>query len=141
MWRMGLNPLLVPNGIPRELLRNADDGGAYTLRKALGADLVLCKVARWDPDKRWNMAIEAIAKLKEKGIKTVFLARGGVEPHGQEVLSNARSRGRTVREVRMEQGPSAGYLETLQKAPPADVLDIKFHIPLNSLRVIYKAAD
>lgn len=141
MWRMGLNPLVIPNGIPRDLLHKPDDERAYMLRKALGADMVLCKVARWDPDKRWNMALEAVAKLKQKGIKTVFLARGGVEPHGQEVLANARSLGLTVSEVRMEQGPSTGYLESLQKAHHADVVNIKYHIPLNSLQVIYRASD
>ena len=142
MWRMGLNPLVIPNGIPRDMLNKPDDERAYTLRKALGAEVVLCKVARWDPDKRWNMAIEAVARLKQKGIKTVFLVRGGVEPHGQEVLSNARSMGLSVAEVGMEKGPSsAGYLETLQNAPHADVMNIKFHIPLSSLQIIYRAVD
>jgi len=141
MWRMGLNPLVIPNGIPKELLRKVDDGAADEVRQALDTDLILCKVARWDPDKRWNGAVEAVARLKERGLKTVLLARGGVEPHGQEVLHNARSLGLTVREARMKPGSSDGYLTALQEAASADIIDVRFHIPLDFLQVLYRAAD
>jgi glycosyltransferase involved in cell wall biosynthesis len=141
MGGMGLNPLVIPNGIPRSLLRKVQEDKAREVREALGADLVLCKVARWDPDKRWNAAIEAIARLKEIGLKTVLVARGGIEPHGQEVMNNARSMGLTVREARTNPGESNGYLTALREAAPADVIDVKFHVPLDFLRVIYRAAD
>ncbi len=55
------------------------------LKKCLGADLVLTKIARWDPDKRWNMTIEATARLKARGLKTLLLARGGMEHYGEEL--------------------------------------------------------
>ena len=141
MWRIGVNPLVIPNGIPRESLQKVDDARAYKLRAALDADLVMCKVARWDPDKRWNMAVEAVARLKQRGFRTVLLARGGMEPHGKEVLRHARLLGLTVSEARVRPGHSEGFLEVLQETPHADVVDIKFHMPLNSLRVIYRAAD
>ena len=115
MWRIGVNPLVIPNGIPRESLQKVDDALAYKLRGALDADLVMCKVARWDPDKRWNMAVEAVARLKQRGIRTVLLARGGVEPHGKEVLRNARLLGLTVSEARVRPGSSEGFLEALQE--------------------------
>ncbi len=141
MWRMGLNPLVIPNGIPRSLLSRVDDKLADGVRGALNSDLILCKVARWDPDKRWNMAVEATARLKEMGLRTVLLARGGMEPHGEEVLSNARSLGLMVREARTEPGSPDSYLAALREASPADVIDIKFHVPLDFLRVVYRAAD
>ena len=141
MWRMGLNPLVIPNGIPRSLLRNVEDRRADEMRRALGADVVLCKVARWDPDKRWNTAVESIARLKQKGLNTVLLARGGMEPHGQEVLNNARSMGLKVGGARTKPGSSDGYLAALQEAASADIIDIQFHIPLDFLRVLYRAAD
>lgn len=141
MWQMGINPLVIPNGIPRECLKKVDDERAYKLRAALGADMVMCKVARWDPDKRWIMAVEAVARLKERGIKTVLLARGGVEPHGHEVMQSARSLGLTVGEARIRPGYSGGFLEALQEAPHTDIVNIKYHIPLSSLNVIYRASD
>jgi glycosyltransferase involved in cell wall biosynthesis len=141
MWRMGLNPLVIPNGIPKSLLQKVDDRMADEVRRALDADLILCKVARWDPDKRWNEAVEAVARLKEKGLKTVLLARGGMEPYGQEVLNNARSLGLTVIGAETKPDSSDGYLAALQEAPPADIIDIRFHVPLDFLRVVYRAAD
>ena len=63
-------------------------------RSVLGrSDILLCKVARWDPDKRWMEAIEATAKLKDLGQKTTLLARGGREPYGREVIRRAVSLG------------------------------------------------
>ena len=141
MWRMGINPLVIPNGIPRSLLQRVDEGLVQEVRESLGADMILCKVARWDPDKRWNGAVEAIAKLKEKGVRTVLLARGGMEPHGHEVLHNARALGLKVAEARTARNAGDGYLPALHEAAAADIIDIKFHMPLEFLRVVYCAAD
>jgi glycosyltransferase involved in cell wall biosynthesis len=141
MWRMGMNPLVIPNGIPRELLRKVDEGLSRDLRTALGAELVLCKVARWDPDKRWNVAVETAARLKERGIRTILLARGGMEPYGQEVLNNARSLGLVISEAVTDDNSFEGYLKALHKASYADVIDIRFHVPIDFLRIMYHACD
>ncbi len=141
MWRMGLNPLVIPNGIPESLLQEVDKREIEEMRKALDADVILCKVARWDPDKRWDGAIEAVSMLRERGLKTVLLARGGIEPYGQEVVRDARMLGLTVREARLRPGSSGGYLAALHEAAPADIIDVRFHVPLDFLRVVYRATD
>ncbi|MDD5704135.1 MAG: hypothetical protein PHU23_19045, partial [Dehalococcoidales bacterium] len=99
MERMGLHPLVVPNGIPRSLLRRVDEKLANGLKSKLGSDIVLLKVARWDPDKNWVEAVEAVARLKSLGFNTLLLARGGQEPYGQDVINHARSLGLTVKEA------------------------------------------
>jgi glycosyltransferase involved in cell wall biosynthesis len=141
MWRMGLNPLVIPNGIPKSALHNVDEGMVHEVRKAAGADLVLCKVARWHPDKRWKMAVEATARLKKQGLKTILLARGGTEPHGREVVSHARSLGLRVSQTRAALSTPNGYLTAIGEAAPADIIDIRFHLPLDFLQVMYRAAD
>jgi len=141
MWQMKLNPLVIPNGIPRHLLSKVDDATTKTLRQALGADMLLCKVARWDPNKRWSMAVEAVARLKQNGLKTVLVARGGMEPHGQEVIRNARSLGLAVKETGGQPDSFGGYLSALHEATPADVIDVRFHMPLDFLQPLYRAAD
>jgi glycosyltransferase involved in cell wall biosynthesis len=85
--------------------------------------------------------VEAVARLKDSGLRTVLLARGGMESHGKEVLYNARSLGLTVKEAKTKPGLSNGYLAALQEATPADVIDIRFHVPLDFLRFLYRAAD
>jgi glycosyltransferase involved in cell wall biosynthesis len=141
MWGMGLNPLVIPNGIPSSLLNNVNEKDAARLRKSLDADLVLSKVARWDPDKRWNMAIEATARLKANGRKTVLLARGGIEPHGEEVMQNARSLGLVVKEARAEGDNLDDYFEAIARAGTADIVNLKFHLPQEFLRIIYNTSD
>jgi hypothetical protein len=48
MWRMGLNPVVIPNGIPKCLLNRIDSSLSSKLRRGLASDLILAKVARWD---------------------------------------------------------------------------------------------
>jgi len=141
MWKMGLNPLVVPNGIPKSLLRKIDDDQVAEAKDALGTDLILFKMARWHPDKRWNTAIEATIRLKEMGLRTVLVARGGIEPYGDEVAQNARSLGLTVREARAKSPSFNDQLCAFREAAPADVIDVKFHLPADSSRVLYRAAD
>jgi hypothetical protein len=93
MWQMGLNPLVIPNGISRQLLGRIDEAATDALRRSLGAEVVLFKMARWDPDKNWEGAIKAARGLKERGLKTVLVARGGLEPYGQEVVRYAHTLG------------------------------------------------
>ncbi len=141
MWRLGVNPLVIPNGIPGELLGRVPYEPARRLRDCMEADLVLAKVARWDPDKRWNMAVEAVARLKAGGKKAVLLARGGIEPHGEEVLSRARSLGLKVRDVTARGDAFGDHLRAIREQRGADVLNLRFHCPQGLLKVLYRSAD
>ena len=110
MWKLGVNPLVIPNGIPESSLDDVDTKASSRLVKSLDADLILAKIARWDPDKRWNAAFEAAARLKARGLRTVLLARGGIEHHGEEVLAQcplSGSEGERHREQhRQPEGPA-----------------------------------
>jgi glycosyltransferase involved in cell wall biosynthesis len=142
MWQMGLNPIVIPNGIPRHLLNRIDLNLSHSFRQRLGSDLVLAKIARWDPDKRWNMALESIARLKARGLKVTLIGRGGAESYGEEIEYNARSLGLRVKDVYvkgdgLDERLEAIYADTEQ----ADFLNIKFHCSQDLLRLIYHAAD
>jgi len=143
MWGMGLNPLVIPNGIPKRLLQPVDGEKTRHLRYCLSINggMVLAKVARWDPDKRWLMAVESVARLKQRGMKAVLLARGGMEPHGVEVLGRARELGLTVSEARAADNRIESYFHALHECNGADVIDIRFHLPQDFLRIMYKASD
>jgi glycosyltransferase involved in cell wall biosynthesis len=143
MWGMGLNPLVIPNGIPRRLLQPVEEDKVRQLRQCLSIDggTILAKVARWDPDKRWHMAVESVARLKQRGIRAVLLARGGLEPHGMEVLGRARALGLTVSEASASDSSTDSYFQALHSSCNADVIDIRFHLPQDFLRIIYRASD
>jgi len=82
MWDSGQNPIVIPNGIPRESIADADQAAVGELRAAADADHFCFKVGRFDPDKRWLMAVAAAAYLKRRGNSIKLLMRGGREPHG-----------------------------------------------------------
>jgi glycosyltransferase involved in cell wall biosynthesis len=73
------HPLVIPNGIPRHGLDPLPAVHVARIRDSLKRDLVLTKVARWDPDKRWIMAVETVAALKARGHDSVLIAVGGVD--------------------------------------------------------------
>ncbi len=141
MWRLGVNPLVIPNGIPESLLDEVDANASTRLSRSLNADLILAKVARWDPDKSWNSAVEATARLKARGMRTVLLARGGMEPHGEEVLHHAYSLGLKIKDIRDNTSSLRDQLKAIGDAGEADLLNIQGHCSPDLLRVIYHASD
>ncbi len=48
MWKMDLNPLVIPNGIPKSLLEKVDDGQAKSVQEVLKAEIILCQAARME---------------------------------------------------------------------------------------------
>jgi glycosyltransferase involved in cell wall biosynthesis len=141
MWRLGLNPLVIPNGIPRNLLSKVNASLSAKFRNALAANVILTKIARWDPDKRWNMALEATARLKARGLKTILIGRGGIEGYGQEVLYNARSLGLKVKDVTCEGEGMENRLQAMvDSSPGADVLNVKFFCSQELLKLLYHSS-
>jgi len=57
MWESGQNPMVIPNGIRRSSIQDADPEAVAELRAAAAADHFCFKIGRFDPDKRWLMAI------------------------------------------------------------------------------------
>lgn len=144
MWQVGCNPLVVPNGIPARLLKPEPLGDALLERvaKALRARVLLTKVARFDPDKRWVMAVEATAGLKRRELPVLLIARGGVEAHGHEVLGRAYELGLRIHEARADgSDPRAATEAILAAAHGADVVDVRFHMTEPVLRAFYQASD
>jgi glycosyltransferase involved in cell wall biosynthesis len=142
MWSMGLNPLVIPNGIPKDLLSKVNTSHAIKFKRHLGCDLLLAKIARWDPDKRWNMTVEAVSRLKARGLKTILIARGGMETYGNEILYHARALGLKVKDINPTAEGTEHYLETIIKnSSDADFLNLNFYCPQDFLRLVYYCAD
>jgi len=142
MREKGINSLVIPNGIPEALLDHADRGESASLRSRIKADLLMTKVARYDPTKGWNEAVEATASLKHLGKRAVLLARGGMEPFGEEVLYNAHQLGLKVKDVHAETTDTDKCLNAIaEDAGDADVLNMKFHCSPRLLQVLYNASD
>jgi glycosyltransferase involved in cell wall biosynthesis len=99
MWEWNQNPIVIPNGIPAESIVEPDAAVVASVRSAAGAGVFWFKIGRFDPDKRWLMAVSAAAELKRRGERVKLMMRGGREPHGTEVLGLAQHLGLAVRDV------------------------------------------
>ncbi|MCA9874034.1 MAG: glycosyltransferase [Anaerolineales bacterium] len=144
MWDMDLNPLVIPNGIPADLLIPVDTEKVQALRSTLAPQnnrVILFKVGRFDPAKRWLMAVEAAAALKRSGYNMTFVLRGGVEPHGAEVFHHAQQLGLSVVDVAGQPACWSELVDLLGQAPLADVYNLQFHMSQAMLRPFYMAAD
>lgn len=143
MRTYGHDPLIIPNGIPSDLLLPTPEAAVSRVRECLAGngELLLFKVGRYDPDKCWWSAIEAAALLKQTGKNIRFLCRGGIEAHGGEVLNHARELGLVVRDVAGHPGTWNEALDAIYTAGPADVYNLNFSMSQSMLRVFYAAAD
>ncbi len=140
MRDMGVPTLVIPNGIPEDLLRPVNEEAAAEVRRKLNADPLLLKVARWDPGKAWMQSIEGTAKLKAGGRHPVFIARGGMEGYGKEVLQRAAALGLKVTDVTCEGESVEERLAAITEAR-GDILNIRFHCQHDLLRTLYHACD
>lgn len=144
MWDAGVNPLVIPNGIPSDLLGPIDLHEVRSLRRTLDPDgdaVLLFKVGRFDPDKRWLTTVEAAARLKEAGERVVFALRGGIEGHGHEVLAAARSRGLSITDIDGTPETFSDLLSLLHQALPADIYNLRVFMTQDLLRPFYAASD
>jgi len=140
MWEWGQNPIVIPNGIPREAIVDPDPAVVAALRAAAGADHLWFKIGRFDPDKRWLMAITAAAELKRRGRDVKLLMRGGREPHGADVVNHAEHQGLVVRHVKSP-GDVASLASLLRESREADVINLTSFLSDSMVIAIYSACD
>ncbi len=137
-----LKTLVIPNGIPERLLEHIPDFHLHQLRNALSHRLLLPKFARFDPDKSWLPAVQAVAKLKAAGERPLLLARGGVEGYGLKVLAEMDSLGLRRRDLHLEKPTLEQCIKTLGEIQQdADVVLFRFFVPEAFQRLLYRTAD
>lgn len=145
LWDYNVNALVIPNGIPRRFLETVDRSRVDTLREIMRRGdperLFLFKIGRFDPDKRWLMAVEAAARLKYSGHPVSMIIRGGIEPHGGEVLSRARHLGLRVQDIEARRPTVDECIELMRNAGDADIYNLRFFVPEEFVRMCYAAAD
>jgi glycosyltransferase involved in cell wall biosynthesis len=136
----GQQPLVIPNGIPARLLDGPPARLVHDWRAALAARPLLVKVGRFDPDKRWMQAVDAVAELHDAGYGARLVVRGGREPYGEAVFARARERGLRVGEVAAARGDEAGLFAELAQSSD-DVINLRAFLEPDALNALYAAAD
>jgi glycosyltransferase involved in cell wall biosynthesis len=140
MRAFGVDPVVIPNGLGPESFVPPDSDAVARLRRRFANRVLLAKVARWDPDKRWLLAVDIVEELKRRGHRPLLVARGGVEAHGGEVLARARAAGlRVVRRLALHAGVR-GVLDVLDSVDDVDVVVLGSHLDAAARSVLFRGA-
>jgi glycosyltransferase involved in cell wall biosynthesis len=140
MQGLGVTPLVIPNGLPAEALQPPPPEAVAALRTCLGQRTVVSKVARWDPDKRWLLAIDTIGAMKQIGWKPLLVARGGVEAHGYEVLAAATANGLRVVERTLPVPGIRGLLQVMDALEEVDLVSLCSPLNADACRVLFQGS-
>jgi glycosyltransferase involved in cell wall biosynthesis len=135
----GVEPIVIPNGIPAELLLAVDQGDVMALRRAAGRQ-VLLKIGRFHPDKSWLQAVRALGELRAAGLPVRMLARGGNEAYRSEVIEAAVGCGLRVRRWEEPVEGVSDLVRALQATPDADLLELARFLPEELLPVLYASS-
>ena len=141
MWRYGVDPLVISNGLAAEAFITPRPDAVSHFRRRVARRNVLSKVARWHPDKRWLMAVDIVAAMKAMGLRPLLVARGGVEAHGAEVLAAATAAGLRVVDRTSAAPGSNGLLLAMEGAEDSDVVNLRMPLNEESSRLLLHCSD
>ena len=140
LWQRGVNPLVIPNGLNADAFAPPDREAVGALRSRVRNRVLLSKVARWDPDKRWLLAIDTVRVLKNLKWRPLLIARGGIEEHGTEVLARARAAGLRVIERSGFVGGVRELLQALEGIGDADIVHLRTALDAESCRLLFRGS-
>jgi glycosyltransferase involved in cell wall biosynthesis len=140
MWPHGVNPVVIPNGIPERALAPVDASAAGAIRAAAGTPCLAFKIGRFSPDKRWNQAVAAIAELRAEGMPARMLMRGGMEPYGASVLAFAQECGLAVTDWYEPVEDAGGIVRALTETDGAPIVHLRRFLPDQVITEINVAA-
>ena len=150
----GINPVVIPNGIPDVFLGEANQTDISQIRKSLGTDVIFSKVSRWRQDRGWKIAVDAIHKLNKVGESASLLACVGVETDRKRIAHQSAAYGMGMKSINLEiysqksypnaafEDDSIPYFKALPRGSEnADILNIAFPVPLALLSKLYRVSD
>ena len=136
----GVDPLVIPNGIPQVALTRPDPGAVNRVRRAGGDRATLLKIGRFHPDKRWQQAIRALASLRRAGLPVRMLARGGGEAYGRQLMAEARELGLQVRRWTEPITDARDLAQALQASSDYDLIELATFLPEPLLPIMYRSS-
>jgi glycosyltransferase involved in cell wall biosynthesis len=140
LGRFGVPSLVIPNGIDGRLLSGADPVLLAEMRQALAGRPTLVKVGRFDPDKNWMQAIDALAELHAGGINARLIVRGGREAYGDAVFGRAHDRGLNVEKIAYEGSDGHKVIDGIALAD-GPIVHLRAFLDEPTLHALYAAAD
>ena len=138
--RHGVPSLVIPNGIETRLLSGADPKLLAEMKQALAGRPTLVKVGRFDPDKNWLQAVDALAELHASGINARMIVRGGRDPYADVVFARAHERGLNVERIGYEGSDGHKVIDGIALAD-GPIIHLRAFLDDATLYALYAAAD
>jgi glycosyltransferase involved in cell wall biosynthesis len=138
--RRGVPALVVPNGIDERLLPGADPELVAECKTAFRGRPTLFKVGRFDPDKNWLQAVDALAELHAVGIPARLIVRGGKDPYSETVFGRAHERGLPVERMAYEGTDGRKVIAGLA-VTEAPIVHVRAFLDERWLCALYSASD
>ena len=141
LTKVGVEPEILPNGIAERYLAPVPPADVRAMTAALAGRPTLVKVARFDRDKRWLWAIDAIAHLRDAGTHPRLAMRGSRSGYADVVGRRIGDRGLSVERVALAAEAPPREVAAALGAVAADIAFLDFFLSERSLRALYAAAD
>jgi glycosyltransferase involved in cell wall biosynthesis len=141
MWTLGCDPLVIPNGLGADAYAPVSRAHVRAFVRRAEARVVLAKVARWDPDKRWLQAVDIVADLRRRGQRPLLVARGGAEAHGAEIWARAAALGLRIGERAAPRPGASGLIEAISESEGLDVVLLRSHLDPGARQLLFRASD
>ncbi|MGC1406719.1 MAG: glycosyltransferase [Candidatus Dormiibacterota bacterium] len=136
----GVDPIVIPNGIPAEYLAPVDQRAVARVRQAAGERQVVLKVGRFHRDKRWIQAVRALGELRSAKVPVRMLVRGGNERYQADVMTAARDCGLQVQQWHEPVRGVEDLARALESSPEVDLLELTRFLPEELLPVLYASS-
>ena len=139
--KVDVEAAVLPNGIADRWLAPVPPIDTTALRDAFGDRPTFVKVARFDADKRWLWAVDAITAMRNAGMHPRFLMRGSRSDYADVVGARIRANGLTIERAALPSSATPADLGGAIAASRADVIFLDFFVSERTLRALYAAAD
>lgn len=147
----GVDARVIPNGIPDASFEPASASDVARIKQAVADQTrsgFLFKMARWEREKGWQQALDAISRARAQAPSEptdgrnapVLIARsGGPTGSGNGLTEDAQSRGLGVVSFDSEREMLDGLGEAVRAG--ADVVSLRFGVSPSLARALYAATD
>ena len=139
--RAGIEASVLPNGIAERFNVPVPPADVRALRLVLETRPALVKVARFDADKRWLWAIDAIAELRDAGRRPRLVMRGSRSDYAEVVRDRIGDRGLSLDRIALGSDATPRDLAAALHDSVADIAFLDFFVSERALRALYAAAD
>lgn len=137
---LGVDSLMIPNGIPDRILDGPPEELVRVADQTLARRPLFVKVARFEEDKRWLPAIDAFAAMRARHPRATLVMRGGREAYGDTVFARAHHLGVTVEDLTVISREPEDVLDALARAR-GPIVNVRSFIPEDVLFTLYHVAD